>query len=116
MLRTEVTKLAGQLQLQEQIAKSTVSPIAPTDQDVKMNVHDPRPVYALASVGGIVAVFTLLALFAGGGDDRQQEIPVADLSPFDTRPMPTPIPRANGNGAAAAPNPHVDEDAARVAV
>jgi hypothetical protein len=110
----EVTKLAGQLQLQEQIAKSTVSPIAPTDQDVKMNVHDPRPVYALASVGGIVAVFTLLALFAGGGDDRQQEIPVADLSPFDTRPMPTPIPRANGNGAAAAPNPHVDEDAARV--
>jgi hypothetical protein len=80
-----------------------------------MSIHDPRPVYALASVGGIVAVFTLLALFTGGGEDRGEEIPVADLSPFDARPMPTPMPRANGNGAAAQHQPAAEE-APRVAV
>jgi hypothetical protein len=115
----ELAQILAQLELKQQIAKSTVEPIAPTENDVQMSIHDPRPVYALASVGGIVAVFTLLALFTvGGGDDRRSdEVPIADLSPFDTRPMPTPMPKPNGNGTAGPQQhqPH-DEDAPRVAV
>ncbi|MGB7159889.1 MAG: hypothetical protein WBD40_17615, partial [Tepidisphaeraceae bacterium] len=103
-----------QLELNRAKAARTVAPVPPTDADVKMTVHDPRPVYALASVGGIVALFTLLILFTSSGasaraqGDDESLVPIADLAlAAAPRPLPTPMPQANGNGAAST---HADHD------
>jgi hypothetical protein len=109
----ELAAQLRQLELKTAEAKRTVEPIAPTEADVEVTIHDPRPTYALAGVGGVVAVFTLLILFTAGGSGAAADDapPIADLSPFDARPTPMPVPRPNGNADETA-----DEDAPRVAV
>ena len=101
----------AQLDLKRKEAGATVQPIPPTNEDVDMKVHDPRPTYALASVGGIVAVFVLLILLTSNGsaaaaaDDEPAVPPVADLAPSADRIPPKPMPKsvdANGNGNGAA--------------
>ncbi|MDQ3440690.1 MAG: hypothetical protein M3478_10115, partial [Planctomycetota bacterium] len=93
----------SQLELKRKEAGATVQPVPPTAEDVEMAVHDPRPTFALASVGGIVAVFVVLILLTSNGaaaeSDEPAATPTADLAPFGDRVPPKPMPKViDGNG------------------
>jgi DNA repair exonuclease SbcCD ATPase subunit len=114
----ELEAVLRQLELKRAEAGHSVEPFPPTEADVQMTVHDPRPVYALASVGGIVAVFTLLILFTAGGpaaEPDEIELP-AEFPAFAARTPPTPIPNGNGNGSPAVQPAPAEEESPRVAV
>ncbi|HEV2295356.1 MAG TPA: FHA domain-containing protein [Tepidisphaeraceae bacterium] len=100
----ELEAIVRQLELKRSQASSSPEPLAPTEADVETTLSDPRPTYALASVGGIVALFAILMLVAGspGAQPDEPQPPVADLAPFEPRPLPTPQP-VGGNGAATQP-------------
>ena len=109
-----------QLDLKRAEAGRTAEPVPPVDADVEMKVHDPRPTFALASVGGIVAIFVVLILVTNNSGDGAAAL--ADAARVDTTdiPMPdrngdrippTPMPRpVDGNGSPAG------SDAPRMAV
>ena len=107
-----------QLELKQSEAGRTAEPIPPADSDVDMKVHDPRPTFALASVGGIVAVFVVLILLTSNGGSAGEpipdptatadttDIPMPDRNGDRTAPKPMPRP-SDGNGSPAADAPRM---------
>jgi hypothetical protein len=74
-LNLEKTNLSNKLEQAENLRKTTVYPIAPTDNDVVFNGEpDKRPMYALVASGGVVALFALLIAFSliGGRGDATE--------------------------------------------
>jgi hypothetical protein len=109
----ELEAIVRNLELKRSQASSSPEPVAPTEEDVKLDVTDPRPTYAAASAGGIVALFIILMLVTGGGNGEGvavQESIAADEEPTEFLPStspaanripPTPMPQPNGNGNGA---------------
>jgi hypothetical protein len=84
-LNLEKTNLSNKLEQAENLRKTTVYPVTPSDNDVVFNGEaDKRPMYALVASGGVVGLFALLIAFSLiGGRGEAVEEPLSDEVAMD---------------------------------